>query len=185
MNVLERQGFATLIGRLSTMGKGAVRAVRGAVRNGQKILQAGIEQRAIKAKTDRRVHGHLIQPGGLQASFGSMIGRTKSDGSFAAKTGLAVGKSRAMEGEQVSRGKTAVPYGHLLTLGTDERFTGEKTSKGRKGRIYRKKTHSPVMYRGRVKPKAHIVQAAEATKGAAEAKMLESLEAAIAKDWGR
>lgn len=184
MNVLERQGFATLIGRLSTMGKGAVRAVRGAVRNGQKILQAGIEARAPKGKV-RRVKGHEIQPGGLQASFGSTFGRTKSDGSFGAKTGLSVGKSRANEGEQIGRGKQSVPYGHLLTLGTTERFTGERTSKGRKGRIYRKKTNNQVMYRGRVKPGAHIVQAAEATKGAAEAKMLESLEAAIAKDWGR
>lgn len=183
MNNIERRGFATLIGRLSTMGRGAVRAVRGAVRAGQSTLESGMSAAAPKAPKTRKVNGVSIKPGGLQASFGSTIGRAKTDGSFNAKTGLAVGKSKADAAEQVTRGKSAVPYGHFRTLGTAPRFTGERTSKGRNGKIYRKKTYNIPRYRGKVSPLPYIVQAAEAATPAAEQTIFQKLEQQVQKHW--
>jgi len=181
MNTIDRQGFATLIGRLSAMGRGAVKALRAGVRKGQVVLSDAMGLAAPKGKT-RVVNGHDVQPGSLAASFGSGMGRTKSDGSFTAKTGLAVGKDKGDFGEQITKGaKRGVPYGHFRSLGTQIRETGFKTRKLRSGKIKRKRTGNHVMNRGKVDPLPYIMNAANAAESTSENAILTELEKQIAK----
>lgn len=183
MNPIERTGLATLLGRLAEMGRSGVRAVRSAVRKGQNVLDLGIASVALKASGPRVVNGHTISPGGLGSSIGSTMGRTRSDGSFEAKTGLAVGKSQANLDEQVTRGKKSVAYGHWGVLGTQTRATGAKTRKNKSGKVYRKVTGNAVMNRGRMLPTPFVVSGAQASKPAAEAAMVGELEAQVKKNW--
>lgn len=184
MNSVERTGFATLIGRLNSLGRGAVRAVRSSVRKGQSIVQAGIEANAMRAPRARVVNGNQIQPGGLGGSIGSSMGRTRSDGSFEAKTGLAVGKGPAPIDEQVRKGsKRGVSYGHFGILGTQLRWTGAKTRKLKSGKIKVKSTSNPVRFRGRVDPHPFVVQGSAAVRSTADSAMLTELERQIAKQW--
>ena len=180
MNGLEREGFATVIGRLSGLGKSAVRVLRSGVRKGQNVLDTSIASQALKYDGRRVVNGHVINPGGLGNSIGSTLGRTRSDGSFDAKTGLAVGKTSVPLDEQVTKGKKAVSYGHWGIMGTVNRWTGAKTRKTKKGLRVRR-TNYPTYFRGKVEPTCFVQSGAAAGKNAAETAVLTEVERQIQK----
>ena len=165
------------------MGKSAVRILRSGVRKGQNILDVSIAAQALRYDGRRVVNGHVINPGGLGNSIGSTLGRTRSDGSFDAKTGLAVGKSSVPLDEQVTKGKKAVGYGHWGILGTENRWTGAKVRKTKKG-VRVRRTGNPTYFRGKVNPTGFVQSGASAAKGQAETAVVLEVEQQIQKQAG-
>lgn len=171
---VEQIDFDVVQKRLQRVGAEALKIVGAGVRVAVNTVRDGIAA-AAPVGPDRIVHHNEIQGGGLGYSIGARMRKSQGEVVQAA-AGQGVGKSQVGFGVQVARGKSSVPYGHFAILGTSDRWTGERTSKGRSGRIYRKKTGKPVMYRGRVVPNLFVERGYEASKGAADARALEEMD---------
>lgn len=105
----------------------------------------------------RIVNDHYIEPGGLGASIGSRM--KKGAAQIEGKAGVGVAKSPAQFGSDVRKGsKLAVRYGHLVTIGTKDRYTGEKRAWSKRQKLHvMKPTGNPRMYRG-ISPPHHFVE---------------------------
>lgn len=159
--------------RLGRFAAEAVKIVGAGVRVATNALRDGIAA-AAPVGPERVVRHNEIHGGGLGFSIGARMKRQRAE-IVQAKAGIGVGKNQVGFGVQVSRGKNATPYGHFVALGTSERFTGERTSKGRSGRIYRKKTGNRVMARGRVLPRHFVEEGYDRSKGLADQRAFEEI----------
>lgn len=178
--MLDREGFEDVQRKLGALSSGVGRILGAGLRAEMKVIAAGIAAAAPRGD-GRVVHHNQIDGGGLGNSIG--MRQKKSKGEIVmAKVGIGVSKTQAAYGVPVSKGASSVPYGHLVAAGTSERFTGERTSKGRKGRIYRKSTGKAVQYRGRVIGNNFVERGYLATREAAEAAGIAKIEEGIRKE---
>ena len=152
--VIDKKDIELLKKRLEQMGPESTPIMRRAMRKQLKVFEKSIAAEAPIGKT-RIVNDHYVDPGGLKASIGSRMAKNTKE--LTGKTGLAVGKKPAPLGSKITK-LLAVRYGHLVILGTSERWTGNKKGKAT--------GHKPA-YRGKVLPHKFVEQAAIKSEGKA------------------
>jgi hypothetical protein len=128
------------------------RIVRQATKSGT-VQGLTIIKRAIVQRTPRGKTQQLVR------SIGKRLIKTKS-GTIEGKAGINVGK-RTGRGLNGGKSSGAAPHGHLVTLGTADRYTQRGA------------------YRGRVRPNDFVNQGFNASQGQAASTLIGSIKAAL------
>jgi plasmid stabilization system protein ParE len=121
----------------------------------------------------RKYKGRVIRPGALRKSIGRRRLVKTREGARGAKVGVNV----------VSRpgSNRRAPHGHLVTLGTQDRWTGTSTRRRRGGRIVTKITGNARRFRGRVTPRDFVRRGSAAAEPAANVTMARVVDEEVAK----
>lgn len=181
---VETTGVKTQAERLAAMGKASTSILRSGINANLKVGTKGIAAAANVfdhgQRRSRIVNDHYVEPGGLQASIGSRLEKSRSV--IAGKAGPGVGKSQVSPGGTVSKGsKNAVPYGHLTALGTDRRYTGFARKRSRGKLVDMKRNQNRILHRG-VSPAFHFVDSGyHAVKSQADDAGVKAMEKRIRK----
>ncbi|MGE0105115.1 MAG: hypothetical protein AB7G12_12770 [Thermoanaerobaculia bacterium] len=137
-------GDKELDGKLRDLDRDMQRKIAGKANN------AGLME-ILKAQRDAAPNKRL------KRALGKRNKRNRRTGMQEGKVGLNVGK----------RGPKQFQQGHLLTLGTEDRWTGSKKRNSRRGIVQVLKTAATRAFRGRIKPNDWIRQATKRALGTA------------------
>lgn len=96
----------------------------------------------------------------VQRSIGVRI-KSKSEVLVMAKTGVGVGQITEdnLQFTTSKRKKTAVNHAHLYVMGTQDRWTGERSWRIKGGKRRKKPTGNPRRFRGKMNPRVYMPRA--------------------------
>jgi HK97 gp10 family phage protein len=144
--------------------KGSRRARTAAVKAGMTAVARGIRSEVPVGETKA-----------LKKSIGSRVAKAKrgaNKGTTQAKAGVNVGKKS---------GKQA-PHSHLVALGTEDRYTGERSWKRKKGGVGKRATGNKRAYRGAMPADDFVSRGFNKSAGTAKTRMLSTLGQTIDKE---
>lgn len=160
------EGMAELKQKLSTLGPRVERKVcRRAINRGASVIQKGIQSAAPIGKTKS-----------IRKEIGKKV-NAKKPGLVTVKIGVGVGKKK-----KSAKGAKSEPHGHLIALGTGDRYTGTRTWKTRKGLKRSRQTGNRKAYRGRVTPKPFVKQGTAASQGQAQSVIVSTMREGIEQE---
>lgn len=164
------EGFEKLRSKLKTLGPRVEKKVcRRAIGRASTVIAQGIRSAA---------------PVGDTKSIKKEVGKkvnTKKPGQVTAKIGLGVGKKKRTKGGDKKKSGYQ-PHGHLIAAGTQNRYTGTRTRKNRKGQTRSSKTGNKRAFRGRVNPDQFVKRGTAASQGAAMTVMTDTLRQGIEQE---
>ncbi|TXH43407.1 MAG: hypothetical protein E6Q97_34100 [Desulfurellales bacterium] len=178
------EGMTELRQKLTTLGPRVERKVcRRAINRGAAVIQKGIraaapvgKTRSIKKEIGKKVNAK--KKGQITVKIGVGVGRKKKPKPKKTLLGRILGAFR----KKSSSTDSASPHGHLVALGTQDRYTGTRTWKTRKGLKRSRQTGNKRAFRGRVAPDPFVKQGTAASQGAAASVIINTMKQGIEQE---